>query len=106
MQVLRNISIMKRKVNMISLEVDLWLSRSSENDHLRKELEPLIQKKLIMKTVLRKLKENKDIDVNNILSILPRPIMNILRLDSLEKVSCVCVLLISYIFSLIISLEY
>lgn len=69
---------------MISLEVDLWLS--SENDHLQKKLEPLIRKKMIMKTVLRKLKENKDIDVNNIFSILPRRIMNILRLDSLEKV--------------------
>lgn len=80
---------------MISLEVDLWLS---ENDHLRKELEP--RKKLIMKTVLRKLTENKDIDVNNILSILPRPIMDILRLESLEKVSCVCVCITYQLFSL------
>lgn len=90
---------MKRKVKMISLEVDLWLS---ENDHLRQNLEP--RKKLIMKTVLQKLKENKDIDVNNILSILPRPIMDILRLDSLEKVSCVCVYYLSVI--LLIFLEY
>lgn len=73
---------MKRKLKMISLEVDLWLS---ENDWVnRKDLER--RKKMIMKNVQQKLKDKKDIDVNNILSILPRCIMHILRLKSLKKV--------------------
>lgn len=68
---------------MISLEVDRWLS---ENEHLipRKDWEP--EKKMIMKKVLRKLIEKNDVDVNNILSILPRRIMDKLRLDLLKKV--------------------
>ncbi|XP_061995904.1 cyclic nucleotide-gated ion channel 1-like isoform X3 [Rosa rugosa] len=76
---------MERKVKTMSLEVDLWLSK---NNLPRKDLKRL--KKMIMKNVKEKLEEKKDIDMHNVLSILPivqkRRIMYILRLASLKEV--------------------
>ncbi|XP_061995906.1 cyclic nucleotide-gated ion channel 1-like isoform X5 [Rosa rugosa] len=75
---------MERKVKTMSLEVDLWLSK---NNLPRKDLKRL--KKMIMKNVKEKLEEKKDIDMHNVLSILPivqkRRIMYILRLASLKE---------------------
>lgn len=72
----------KRKMQIINPEIDLWLHKNG----LPKSL-----KMGIMDNVQQKLEENKDVHVENILSILPlkhkRHIMRLLRLASLRKVS-------------------
>ncbi|PRQ60444.1 putative potassium channel, voltage-dependent, ERG [Rosa chinensis] len=63
------------------LEVDLWLSRKGI---------PKVLKELIMQTVERRIEENKDVQVENILSLLPvrhsNFIKRYLRLATLKKV--------------------
>ncbi|XP_050364413.1 cyclic nucleotide-gated ion channel 1-like [Argentina anserina] len=72
----------RRKMQIINPEIDLWLHKNG----LPKDL-----KMGIMDNVQQKLEENKDVHVENILSILPlkhkRHIMRLLRLASLRKVS-------------------
>ncbi|XP_062000395.1 cyclic nucleotide-gated ion channel 1-like [Rosa rugosa] len=72
----------RRRTKTKDLEVDLWLSR--------KGIPNKVLKKLIMQTVERRIEENKDVQVENILSLLPvrhsNLIRHYMRLATLKKV--------------------
>ncbi|CAL8169907.1 unnamed protein product [Prunus armeniaca] len=85
--------IFRRKMQLISPEIDLWLSKNDLPKDL-KMVSGRTEKHLrtvIVENVQRHLQENKDVDVENILAVLPlrhrRGIMSLLRLTSLKKVS-------------------
>lgn len=72
-----------RKKQMMDPDIDLWLSRNDlSNTNLRM---------VIMKNVHQKLEENKEADMENILSLLPiihqRCIMCLLSWNLLKRVS-------------------
>ncbi|KAM5585031.1 cyclic nucleotide-gated ion channel 1 [Rosa sericea] len=71
----------RRRTKTKDLEVDLWLSRKGI---------PKVLKELIMQTVERRIEENKDVQVENILSLLPvrhsNFIKRYMRLATLRKV--------------------
>ncbi|XP_061999233.1 cyclic nucleotide-gated ion channel 1-like, partial [Rosa rugosa] len=83
---------LRQKMQLISPEIDLWLYK---ND-LPKDLDVVVGKTVktlkmvIIDNIQRKLQENKDVDVENVLSILPlrqrRCILSLLRLTALKKV--------------------
>lgn len=72
----------RRRTKTKDLEVDLWLSRKGI---------PKVLKELIMRTVERRIEENKDVQVENILTLLPvrhsNYIKRYMRLATLKKVS-------------------
>lgn len=76
---------LRQKMQMmnLNLDVDLWLYKNGLYD---KNL-----KMVIMKNLHQKLEENKEVDVENILSLVPiihqRRIMWLLSLNLLKKVS-------------------
>ncbi|KAM5573987.1 hypothetical protein ABKV19_013486 [Rosa sericea] len=82
---------LKKKMQKINPEIDLWLHKNglSNDEKGNQSLNHL--KKMIMKNVQQNLEENKHVEVENILSILPFSnrmyIMRHLRLNSLKKVS-------------------
>lgn len=85
--------IFRRKMQLISPEIDLWLSKNDLPKDL-KMVSGRTEKHLrtvMVENVQRHLQENKDVDVENILAVLPlrhrRGIMSLLRLTSLKKVS-------------------
>ncbi|CAB4288275.1 unnamed protein product [Prunus armeniaca] len=73
---------LRRKMQMMNPSIDLWLSKNAPYD---KNL-----KMVIMKNLNRKVEENKEVDVENILSLVPliyrRRIMWLLSLNLLQKV--------------------
>ncbi|CAB4318635.1 unnamed protein product [Prunus armeniaca] len=73
---------LRQKMQMMNLDIDLWLYKNGLYD---KNL-----KMVIMKNLHQKVKENKEVDVENILSLVPiihqRRIMRLLSLNSLKKV--------------------
>lgn len=73
---------LRRKMKMKDLDIELWLSKNG----LPKEM-----KTVIMENLLRKLEENKDVHVENMLSILPLEHKNNIKyhlcLAILKKVS-------------------
>lgn len=73
---------LSRKMKMKNLEVDLWLSRKGLPGNF---------KEVIMNIIQQKLEQNKDVEVENILSVLPsahsKYIKRYLRLAALKKVS-------------------
>jgi hypothetical protein len=77
----------KENKNLMKPDIDLWLSK---NDLKTKNTKKEALKTVIIENI-HKLEENKDIDVQNIISILPikykKSIMRLLCLTSLKKVS-------------------
>ncbi|CAL9027682.1 unnamed protein product, partial [Prunus brigantina] len=73
---------LRQKMRMMNLDIDLWLYKNGLYD---KNL-----KMVIMKNLHQKLEENKEVDVENILSLVPiihqRRIMRLLSLNLLKKV--------------------
>lgn len=92
----------KETKNFMKPDIDLWLSKNNLSKLKTvtkdcKDPKTKNKKKKALKTViienLHKLEENKDIDVQNIISILPikykRSIIRLLCLTSLKKVSTI-----------------
>lgn len=89
----------KETKNFMKPDIDLWLSKNDLCKLKKDSKDPKTKnkKKKALKTViienLHKLEENKDIDVQNIISILPikykRSIIRLLCLTSLKKVSSI-----------------
>ncbi|PRQ57814.1 putative cAMP-dependent protein kinase regulatory subunit [Rosa chinensis] len=81
--------MLKEKKQLMKPYVDLWLSKyylskDKETEVTRKKKENL---KIVIMENIHKLKENSDLDVQNILGILPRKDKQSIMLASLEKVS-------------------
>ncbi|XP_050373805.1 cyclic nucleotide-gated ion channel 1-like [Argentina anserina] len=76
---------LRHKMQLIYLDIDMVLTRKNVSRHDKKVL-----KKLIMKHLQQKLEQNKDIDMQNLHSLLPsaskRYIMSLCRLTRLKKV--------------------
>ena len=90
----------KEKKNLMKPDIDVWLSKhdlsklktmaKDDKDMKTKNKRKKTLKTLIIENI-HKLEENKDINVQNIISILPikykKSIVRLLYLDSLKKVS-------------------
>nr|XP_004298177.2 PREDICTED: cyclic nucleotide-gated ion channel 1-like [Fragaria vesca subsp. vesca] len=76
---------LRHKMQMMNPDIDMWLTRNNFSKRDKK-----LMKKVIMKNVQQKLEENKDVDLENFLSLLPRAykrqIMSLSRLTCLQKV--------------------
>ena len=92
------------KQHLMKPDIDLWLfkhnlsnmKRNTKDSH--KDRKKMLKKEKALKTVIIenmvKLEENKDIDLKNIVSILPakfrKSLIRLLCLASLKKVSMFC----------------
>ncbi|XP_061998581.1 cyclic nucleotide-gated ion channel 1-like [Rosa rugosa] len=81
--------MLEEKKQLMTPDIDLWLSKyylskDKETEVTRKKKENL---KVVIMENIHKLKENSDLDVQNILGILPRKDKQSIMLASLEKVT-------------------
>lgn len=76
----------KEKMRMLNPDIDMWLYKNDLPPQLKEGIKENVQKRI---------EENKDVDVENILSILPfkhkRPVLHHLRMASLRRVRNSCV---------------
>ena len=87
----------REKMLMKELEIQVWMQRK----HLPNDM-----KAVIIKNVRQKMEENKDIHVENLLSILPRKdrktITRLLCMDALKKVNILASPKLDFFHSLIL----